>query len=42
MQERRKHLLTRVIKYYDLKGTWRHVRPHLEDKGLNDIFQSKL
>ena len=34
MQERRKHLLTRVINYYDLKKNWGRVRPHLGDKAL--------
>jgi hypothetical protein len=28
----------KAIKYYDLKKNWRHVKPHLGDKKLNDIL----
>ena len=38
MQGRRKRLLTKVVKYYDLKKNWGRVRPHLGDKALNDIL----
>ena len=28
----------KAMKYYDVKKNWRHVKPHLEDKKLNDIL----
>jgi hypothetical protein len=33
-------LTTIRMKYYDLKKNWHRVKPHLEDKELNDILVS--
>jgi hypothetical protein len=33
-----KTLQPKAVKYYDLKKNWRHVKPHLVDKKLNDIL----